>query len=71
MPFFRFGLVCCFVTNEQIRISIENGPDEVDRSLIDAETYLQATDKQIRSLFVDNYDLLSDTLNMILDGMLL
>ncbi|ODM96406.1 Prominin-1-A [Orchesella cincta] len=63
----RFGLVCCFVTNEQMRISVERMPEDVDNSLADADIYLNTTDRQINALFKDNYDLLSVTLNHILD----
>lgn len=59
--------MCCFVTNEQMRISVERMPEDVDNSLIDADIYLNTTDRQINVLFRDNYDLLSVTLNHILD----
>ncbi|CAL8102681.1 unnamed protein product [Orchesella dallaii] len=64
---FMFGLVCCFVTNEQMRISVERMPEDVDNSLADLDIYLNTTERQINALFKDNYDLLSVTLNHILD----
>lgn len=59
--------MCCFVTNEQMRLSVERMPEEVDNSLADADMYLNTTDRQINALFKDNYDLLRVTLNHILD----
>lgn len=59
--------MCCFVTNEQMRLSVEQMPEDVDNSLVDADIYLNTTERQINVLFRDNYDLLSVTLNHILD----
>ncbi|XP_035710247.1 prominin-1-A isoform X3 [Folsomia candida] len=64
---FMFGLVCCFVTNEQMRMSVDRMPEEVDNSLADVDIYLNTTERQISTLFIDNYQLLSTTLNHILD----
>lgn len=50
-----------------MRASVERMPEDVDNSLADADIYLNTTDRQINALFKDNYDLLSDTLNHILD----
>jgi len=50
-----------------MRISVERMPEDVDNSLIDVNTYLNTTDRQINSLFKDNYELLASTLNYILD----
>lgn len=51
-----------------MRISVDSMPEDVDNSLADVNTYLNATEGQINALFVDNYKLLSSTLNRILDG---
>lgn len=48
-------------------MTVERMPEDVDNSLMDADIYLNTTDRQINALFKDNYDLLSVTLNHILD----
>lgn len=50
-----------------MRISVERMPEEVDNSLADVDIYLNTTQYQINALFIDNYALLSGTLNHILD----
>lgn len=51
-----------------MRMSVDRMPEEVDNSLADVNTYLNTTELQINALFIDNYQLLSTTLNHILDG---
>jgi hypothetical protein len=46
---------------------VERMPEDVDNSLADVDTYLNTTERQINTIFKDNYDLLSATLNHILD----
>ncbi len=41
---YRFGLVSCFVTNEQMRIAVQQMPEEVDNSLADVDIYLNTTE---------------------------
>jgi hypothetical protein len=48
-------------------MSVERMPEEVDNSLQDVDTYLGLTERQINATFIDNYKLLSSTLNHILD----
>lgn len=65
---FRFGVVCAFVTNEQMQEGTENLPSRAKTNLKDVELYLTTTKKQISTLLTTNYNELKITLNNILQA---
>ncbi|XP_057323214.1 prominin-like protein isoform X2 [Microplitis mediator] len=63
-----FGVVCAFVTNEQMQEGTENLPSRAKTNLKDVELYLTTTKKQISTLLTTNYNELKITLNNILQA---
>ncbi|CAG7631653.1 unnamed protein product [Allacma fusca] len=63
---FTFGLVTCFVTNEQVKDNVNKLPKEVDKALVDCTTYIDATINQTNALLVDNYASLATVLTAMI-----
>ncbi|XP_030758746.1 prominin-like protein isoform X4 [Sitophilus oryzae] len=63
-----FGVVCAFVSNEQMQEGIRDFPNNMNNSIQDTGKYLNHTSGEINHLLVDNYNEFSDALFGVLDN---
>lgn len=61
-----FGVVCAFVSNEQIQEGTEELPKNLKLSIDDTNTYLDTTNKQLNILLIENYGQFQDKLFTVL-----
>lgn len=69
--FFRFGVVCAFVTNEYMDKGVRELPNKTGVLISDTRLFLQNTQKEINHLLIDNYKELSAALDKNLQSLLL
>lgn len=65
---FRFGVVCAFVSNEQIQEGVHQLPRNLRVAVSDSNKYVGVTKRQIGNLLGEKYQKFRVSLDNILDG---
>lgn len=67
---FSFGVVVAFVTNSYLHQGVENATSTARQGVEDSRKFLKSTSGQVNHLLVINYEELSASLDIMLNGIL-